>query len=158
MRVLRFLVSCLAALGLFLLGGCASRSTPPSLAVSLVDVRPQEATTFETRLLVTVRLTNPSPTDISFKGSSHELVINGRTMGGAVGSEPVTVPALTSITHETTLNLSNIALIGLARELQRQPTATYSIRSTLFTGGAFSRSVRAEHAGMIDLAALADGR
>lgn len=158
MRLLRLLAPCLAALGLVILGGCASPSTPATLAVSLVDVRPQEATTFETRVLVTVRLTNPSPSDISFKGSSHELVINGRTMGGAVGAEPVTVPALTSVTHDTTLNLSNIALLGLIRELQREPTATYAIRSTLHTAGAFSRSVRAEHAGMIDLAALADGR
>ncbi len=158
MRLLHFLIPSLAALGLLILGGCASPSAGPALAVSLVDVRPQEATTFETRLLVTVRLTNPSPTDISFKGSSHELVINGRAMGGAVSSEALTVPALSSVTQETTLNLSNIALIGLARELQRQPAATYSIRSTLFTGGSFSRSIRAEHAGMINLAALADGR
>lgn len=158
MRLLRLLAPCLAVLGLVILGGCASPSTPSSLAVSLVDVRPQEATTFETRLLVTVRLTNSSPTAISFKGSSHELVINGRSMGGAVGADHVTVPALTSVTHDTTLNLSNIALIGLVRELQREPTATYAIRSTLYTAGAFSRSVRAEHAGMIDLAALADGR
>jgi len=157
MRLLRFFAPCFAVLGLLLVG-CASPSASPAFAVTLVDVRPQEATTFETRLLVTVRLTNQSQSDLSFKGSSHQLVINGRAIGGAVASEALTVPALTSVTQETTLNLSNIALIGLARELQRQPTANYSIRSTLYTSGAFSRSIRAEHAGTIDLAALANGR
>jgi LEA14-like dessication related protein len=158
MRLLRLLAPCFAALGLLILGGCASPSAGPALAVSLVDVRPQEATPFETRLLVTVRLTNPNPSEISFKGSSHELAINNRAMGGAVSSEIVTVPALSSVTQETTLNLSNIALVGLIRELQRQPAASYSIRSTLFTSGVFSRSVRAEHSGKIDLSAIADDR
>jgi LEA14-like dessication related protein len=157
MRLSRLIAPCLLVATL-LAGACATPRSTSNVAVSLVDVHPQEATTFETRLLVTVRLTNPTTSELTFKGSSHELVINGRAIGGAVGGTPFTVPALSSVTHETILNLSNIALIGLARELQRQPSATYSIRSTLHTGGPFSRAVRAEHAGMIDLAALADFR
>ena len=142
----------------FALGGCATATRSVAPGISLVDLRPIEATAFETRLRVTVRVTNREDAPLTFSGSRHELTINGRAMGSALGAESLTVPALSTATQETTLNLSNFALIALARELQRQPTARYSIRSTLFTPGLLKRSVTAESMGEIDLGALAEGR
>lgn len=142
----------------FALGGCATATRSPAPGVTLVDVRPIEATAFETRLRVTVRVTNRGDEPLTFIGSRHELTINGRAMGSALGAESLTVPARSTATQETTLNLSNFALLALARDLQRQPTARYLIRSTLFTPGLLKRSVSAESAGEIDLGALAEGR
>jgi LEA14-like dessication related protein len=143
---------------IFTLGGCATATRSSAPGVALVDVRPIEATAFETRLRVTVRVTNPGDAPLTFSGSRHELTINGRAMGSALGAEPLTVPALSTATQETTLSLSNFTLLALARDLQRQPTTRYTISSTWFIPGLLKRSVSSENMGEIDLGALAEGR
>jgi LEA14-like dessication related protein len=146
----------LASLVFLLSPGCAtfSKSTD-DLAVTLADLRPIEATTFETRLALTVRFTNQSPRPLSLSGSRHALALNGRTVGTAVSAEPLELPALSTQTQEITLNLSNFSLLALVRELQRNPVALYKIESTLFASGAFSRSLRAQQTGTLDLSTLA---
>ena len=146
----------LAALLLALSPGCATfpRSTD-DLAVTLANLHPIEATTFETRLALTVRFTNQSPRPLSLSGSRHSLALNGRTIGTAVNAEPLELPALSTQTQEITLTLSNFALLGLVRELQRNPVALYRIESTLFTSGTFSRALRTRQTGTLDLTALA---
>lgn len=146
----------LTALLLAFSPGCATfPKASDALAVTLADLRPIEATTFETRLALTVRFTNQSPRALSLSGSRHNLTLNGRTVGTAVSSESLELPALSTQTREITLNLSNFALLALVRELQRKPVALYRIESTLFVPGAFSRALRTEQTGTLDLSALA---
>lgn len=147
----------LFALACALLPGCATapRATADDVAVTVVDVRPLEATAFEARLAVTVRLTNQSPRPLAFTGSRHALTLNGRAIGTAVNPEAVELAALTTTTREVTLNVSNFALLGLVREVQRSPSVRYEITSTFFAPGAFARDLRVAHSGALDLAALA---
>jgi hypothetical protein len=145
---------------LALLTGCVSgprANEVPALAVTLADVRLLETTAFETRLSVTLRLTNQTPHELTFSGDRHLLVLNGRSIGAAVGAEPLALPALTSVTREVTLNASHLALLGLIRQLQREPTVRYELDSTLFVPGVFARDIRASHSGVIDLSSLAQG-
>ena len=72
-----------------------------------------------------------------------------------MSAEPLELPALSTQTQEITLTLSNFALLGLVRELQRNPVALYRIESTLFTSGTFSRALRTRQTGTLDLTALA---
>ncbi len=150
------LAFCLAALVLLLSPGCATfPKTSDDLVVTLADLHPVEATTFETRLALTVRFTNQGPRPLSLSGSRHSLALNGRTVGTAVSAEPLELPALSTQTQEITLNLSNFALLALVRELQRNPVALYRIESTLFAAGTFSRALRTQQTGTLDLTALA---
>lgn len=137
--------------------GCATTGrTPSQLAVSLVGVRIIEASPFETRLTVTVRLTNRGPEAVAFTGSRHELTIQNRAIGLAVDNTDLTLSGLSSVTQEVELALSNFALVGLARDLQRDPQARYEIESTFFGVGAFRSKVRTGAEGVIDLRNLAD--
>jgi LEA14-like dessication related protein len=151
------LVVFLFALACALLPGCATapRAAADDVAVTVTDVRPLEATAFETRLLVTVRLTNQSPRPLTFTGSRHALTLNGRAIGTAVNPDAVELAALTTTTREVTLNVSNFALLGLVREIQRTPSVRYEITSTFFAPGAFARDLRTVHSGSLDLGALA---
>lgn len=151
------LVAFFIALACAFLPGCATapRATADDVAVTVTDVRPLEATAFEARLAVTVRLTNQSPRPLAFTGSRHALTLNGRAIGTAVNPEAVELAALSTTTREVTLNVSNFALLGLVRDIQRSPSVRYEITSTFFAPGPFARDLRVAHSGDIDLAALA---
>lgn len=141
-----------------LLGACATAPRVSPVAVGLVNLEAREATAFETRLAVTVRFTNESPEPLALRGSSHKLVLNGRDLGAAVGGEPLDIPALSSVSQELTLSLSNFTLLALARDLQRDPAAFYEIESTLYPASRLGRNLRVSKTGRLDLRALAAPR
>ena len=149
-------VRLLLAAALLAFAGCSTvpRSST-DVVVSLSDVLAGDATSFETRLTVLVRLTNQSPDALEFSGARHEVSLNGRVIGTAVTNTPLALPGLSSATQEATLNLSNFTLLGLIRELQRDPAATYKIESTLHGSGALTRPLRIEQNGLVDLRSLA---
>ncbi len=140
------------------LGGCATAPRVSPVAVTLANLEAREATAFETRLALTVRFTNESPEPISLRGSSHKLTLNGRDLGSAVGGESVEIPALSSVSQELALNLSNFTLLALARDLQRDPAALYEIQSTLYPASRLGRPLRITKTGRIDLRELAAPR
>lgn len=149
-------IRALLATALLLLAGCATLPRASSdVAVTLADVRAGDATAFETHLTLVVRLTNRAPAAFGFSGARHEVSLNGRVIGTAVTNEALALPGLSTATQEVELNLSNFALIGLVRELQRNPSATYEIESTLFGSGAFARPLRTSRLGTVDLRGLA---
>lgn len=155
-RPLPLLAVFLAALVLALVPGCATFSkSSDDFAVTLADLRPIEATAFETRLAVTVRFTNQSPAPRSLSGSRHALTINGRSVGIAVSNTALTVPGLSTTTQDVDLTLGNFALLRLVGELRHNPVALYEIESTLYVSGALSRPLRARQTGTLDLATLA---
>ncbi len=154
MHLRRFspLVCALLLLGL---AGCASTPRPAErLSVGLVDLRPLDSTLFESRLVLVVRITNPSPDPLRFGGSRHELALNGRSLGTAVSPESIEVPGLSTATREFTFNLSHLALLPLVQELRGQPLARYEIESTFYGAGTRSRGLSARQSGAIDLAGL----
>jgi len=138
--------------------GCATAPRASPVAVTLANLEAREATAFETRLAVTVRFTNESPEPLTLRGSSHKLTLNGRDLGSAVDGETVEVPALSSVSVELPLNLSNFTLLALARDLQRDPSALYEIQSTLYPTSRLGRPLRITKTGRLDLRALAAPR
>lgn len=150
------LVRALFAAACLVFAGCATLPRASSdVAVTLSDVQAGDATAFETRLTLLVRLTNQGPDAIELTGTRHEVALNRRVIGTAVSNTPISLPGLSSVTQEVELNLNNFALIALVRELQRDPAAAYRIESTLHAAGAFTRPLRIEQAGFIDLRSLA---
>jgi LEA14-like dessication related protein len=128
-----------------------------ALEVTLADLNSVEATAFETRLTVVVRITNLGAEPLAASGASQKLILNNRTMGTAVSDQAFTVPALGTTTQELTLNLSHFALLGLARELQREPVARYRLEGRLHLAGALRRSVPFTSEGVLRLDDLAAG-
>lgn len=152
-RRLGLLLIALAGLGL---GGCASfRRSSDDVAVVLTNLRPLEGTAFESRVVLTIRVTNAGPEPLRLSGSRHRLVLNGHALGFAVSPEALELAGLSTVTQETTFNLSHLALIPLVGELRREPTALYEIESTFFGAGILSRGVSTRHTGRVDLSALA---
>lgn len=138
------------------LAGCASfRRAPDLITVGLADLRPMDSTAFESRLALTVRVTNSSPEPLRLSGSRHRLVLNGRALGTAVSPETLEVPGLSTTTQELTFNLSHLALLPLVQELRRDPTARYEMVSTFFGAGSLSRGFTTKQSGALDLAGLA---
>jgi LEA14-like dessication related protein len=153
----RFLVfafaSVLACAGL---GGCASlRRSSEDVSVSLANLRPLESTALESRLVLTIRVTNASPEALHLSGSRHRLALNGHALGVAVTPEAIELPALSTTTQEVVFNLSHLALIPLVRELRQEPAARYDIESTFFGASRSSRGMTARHTGRLDLSGFA---
>lgn len=142
-----------ASLGL---GGCASfRRSSEDVSVSLVNLRPLESTAFESRVVLTVRVTNASPGPLRLSGSRHRLALNGHALGVAVTPGALELPGLSTATQEVVFNLSHLALIPLVRELRQEPAARYEIESTFFGSGSSLRGVTARQSGRIDLSGFA---
>lgn len=147
------LVAILACAGL---GGCASlHRDSKDVSVSLANLRPLESTALESRLVLTIRVTNAGPEALRLSGSRHRLALNGHALGVAVTPEALELPALSTTTQEVVFNLSHLALIPLVRELQREPVARYDIESTFFGAGGASRGLTSRHEGRLDLSGLA---
>lgn len=144
------------ALACLALGGCASfRRASDEVSVTLVNLRPLESTAFETRLVLTVRVTNAGPEPLRLSGARHRLALNGRSLGSAVTPEALEIPGLSSTTQEATFNLSHLSLLPLVQELRRDPAARYEMDSAFFGAGARSRGLTTRHAGRLDLSAFA---
>jgi LEA14-like dessication related protein len=143
--------------GLFaLLAGCATLSPPPSVGVSVVDVRPLESTLLETRVELTLRLTNESAQALAFAGSSHRLYVNDSYVGRAVSGEAVNVPAFGTATPKVTVYLENLTLLRKATEFSQAPAKlAYRLESRLHpAAGTLFGDVKVATTGMIDLAGL----
>lgn len=141
---------------LALLAGCATLSPPPAVAVSVVEVRPLESTLLETRVELTLRLTNESAQALAFAGSTHRLYVNDSQVGRAVSSEALTLPAFGTATPKVTVYLENLTLLRKAAEFSQAPARlAYRVESRLHpAGGGWLGDLTLSTSGMIDLAGL----
>jgi LEA14-like dessication related protein len=146
-----------AAAGLCLLLGvvgllsCATVDLePPSL--TLVDLRPSEATLFETTLSVKLRISNPNPEPLTLEGGSFKLTLDGRKIGRGLTAETVTVDRLGSEIIEATFHISNASLLLRLRELLEVQTVTYAVTGKLYTRqSGRTRNLKVQSSGRLDL-------
>lgn len=138
------------------LAGCATLGPAPSVAVSVVDLRPLQSTVLETSVELTLRVTNESARELALAGSSHKLYVNDSYVGRAVSNAPVTVPALGTTTPTLTVHLDNLALLRKAAEFAHAPgKLAYRLESRLHpAGGALFGDLKVTTIGELDLAAL----
>ncbi len=84
--------------------GCRSLERPE---VFVTDVTPLEATVFEQRLQVDVRIQNPNDEEIAVRGLDFKLDINGARLARGVSNQSFVLPALgeaqTSVIASTTV-------------------------------------------------------
>lgn len=77
-----------------LLSGCALLGERPAAPeVSLANISLQDATLFEQRYLLTLRIQNPNPFALPIGGMQYQLDINGEAFAHGVSDDKVSVPA-----------------------------------------------------------------
>lgn len=128
-------------------GGCASRRGP---AVSLVNVRLNEATALETTATFTLRLSNEEPEAVRFSGAVHKIYLNGRFVGKGLSADTVVVPRLDTLTQDVTVHLSNLALAARVKPVITSKRFDYRIES-VFHGESGAHRLRSESEGRLDL-------
>jgi LEA14-like dessication related protein len=141
-----------------MLGGCATLSRPGSVSVTLVDVRPLQASLLESTVAVTLRYTNEAMEPVSLEGSSHRLYLNESYVGRAVSDERVSVPRLGTVTQTVTVHLENLTLMRKAGELAKSPRIGYRLESRLHPAeGQGFGSMKAMATGELDISGLGLG-
>jgi LEA14-like dessication related protein len=154
MKSLRPVVALLLSLGIFG-AGCATFSRAGGVGVTVVDIRPTQASLLETAVSLTLRLTNEAMEPLALAGSSHRLYLNDSYVGRAVSNERVAIPQLGTATQTVTVYLENLTLVRKATELSRAPKIAYRLESRLHPAeGAGFGSIKATTTGELDLRGL----
>jgi len=116
-------------LGALSLGGCASVSPnlePPRL--SLAGLELVDATLFEQRFLLKLRVQNPNEFSLPIKGLDYELELNGQAFARGLSNKAVTVPRLGSEVIEVEA-ISNLAgIVNQVRQVSRGDDYTFGYR------------------------------
>jgi LEA14-like dessication related protein len=139
---------------LLLISGCATLPDSEELEVSLVDVRPVEATAWETTAQFTVRLQNSSPDPMTLDGGAYKIYLNDTYVGQGLSGERVELPRLGTATQVVTLHLKNFTLARKIYGASKTLQASYRVRSTLYVlskEGRGSRTLRTTKEGSLDL-------
>jgi LEA14-like dessication related protein len=113
-------VPILAALVVALMfGGCATMQAPLEPPhVGLTDMRIVDATLFEQRYALKVRVQNPNAVALPIKGMDYRLDINDVELGRGVSDNTVTVPAYGEAVLEITLVSSLGRILDQVRALK----------------------------------------
>jgi LEA14-like dessication related protein len=140
------------------LAGCAAMlpklETP---RLSLVSLRLQDASFFEQRLLLRLRVQNPNKLALPVRGIKLDFELAGEDFAQGVTARAFEVPALGEaefdmlITSNAATALLRIAKAGRARDKE---SIDYRIRGTLSTSLGLLRSVPFEEKGSIALETL----
>lgn len=155
MKRLRY--GCLSvATAVALLSGCVTPPDADSFDVSLVTLAGGNATLWETEAVVTVRLQNATPNDLTVTGAAHKLYLNGTYVGQGLSSEVITVPRLGTITQNITVHLKNFTVVRKVIGMQESRVAAYKVESRIYgaAAGGINRSFRARKEGSISLDAI----
>jgi len=95
----------------FILSSCATMQSPLEAPhVSLTDLRVLDATLFEQRFALKIRVQNPNAVALPVNGMNFRLDINDVELGRGVSDQSVTVPAYGEAVFEINL-VSNFARI-----------------------------------------------
>jgi len=150
------LLSLFLGLGALLLAGCSTAPRIGGVSVQVADLRPVDATLFETRATMTVRYINENVIPLGYSGASFQLRLNGSYVGKAVSDQPIGLPPLQSITQDVTLYLENAALLRQAIASARDGVVSYRLDTVLLqTLGEEKTRVKTSAEGSIDISALA---
>ena len=123
--------------------------TPPD--VTLVDVKLEDLTVFETSGTFTVRLSNENPDPLAVDGAVYKLYLGGRKVGRALSDARVEVPRLGSTVYEVDVYINNVALVARLLTLGQEKGLDYTIKGKLYVERPYGlRRMRFSRDGRID--------
>lgn len=122
---------CLIVLAL-LLPGCASwfiKGEPPEVLVT--NVTPLDATMFEQRLRVDLRVRNPNDFDYHLTGIDFTLNLNGKRLARGLASKEITVPRLGDAVMTIDTSTSTLDIMRQLLQLSQKQELTYDIKGVV---------------------------
>lgn len=115
-----------------LLPGCASwfiKGEPPEVLVT--NVTPLDATLFEQRLRVDIRVRNPNDFDYHLRGIDFTLNLNGKRLARGLGSKEMTIPRLGDAVMTIDTTTSTLDIVRQLIEFSQKQNLTYDINGVL---------------------------
>ncbi len=112
--------------------GCASlfmKGEPPEVLVT--NVTPLDATMFEQRLRVDLRVRNPNDFDYHLTGIDFTLNLNGKRLARGLGSKEVTIPRLGDAVMTIDTSTSTLDIVRQLLQLSQRQELTYDIKGVL---------------------------
>ncbi len=119
--------------------------------VQLADMVLLEATVFEQRMRVDLRIINPNDFDLKLDGIRFELEINDDVVARGVSDEDARVPRLGDALVSVATTTSSIALIRQIVEASSRSTLSYRLSGDHFLRHALQRTVAFEKSGSLPL-------
>ncbi len=131
--------------------GCATLEPFTAPDVTLVDVRFEDLTVFETSGTFTVRLSNENPDPVVVDGAVYKLLLGGVKVGKALSDARVELPRLGSTIYEVDVYINNVALVARLMTLGQERGLDYTIRGKLYVERPYgTRRLRFSRDGRID--------
>lgn len=158
----RFLCRALPSLLVAALAGCATVGTRlETPRLSLVGVELQDASFFEQRLLVRLRVQNPNDLVLPVRGLSVDFELDGEHFAEGVSARAFDVPAAGEAEFDmiVTANAATALLRIFGKERDRKPRELeYRITGKLSTSLGLLRSVPFDERGTVSLGSLGRGK
>lgn len=138
-------------LGGFGIAGCASLRGEDIIEpdVQLVNLVLQEATLFEQKLRIDLRIINPNDFDLPLDGLSFDLRVNGDRIARGTSSDSITIPRLGDGVMEVEAHTSSIAIVRQMIDPPRDGRYEYEIEGWVFLEGFGRRKVPFERSGTL---------
>ena len=114
---------------------CTTLEPVAAPEVSLVNLRFENATLFETTAVFTLRLSNGNAFPVAVDGGIFTMALNGVRIGRGMSSERVALDRLSTATIEVPVHVSNLALVFRARDVLQRGTVSYEVASRLHLAG-----------------------
>jgi LEA14-like dessication related protein len=130
------------------LAACAGPDLHPE--VTVVDLHFQDATLFEQRAEVVLRVRNPNDGALAVDGYRFNLDINGLHFARGLSDEVFTVPRLGEATTRARLTVSTMDILRQFTQLEGRSAMEYRIEGTLFVSGGLRRSLDFDQAGRLE--------
>lgn len=147
-----------ASLAALLAGGCTGLVGLEPPEVSLVDLRLDDMTVFETSGSFVVRISNENPEPIAISGGVYRLELNGLRVGKGLSSARVEVPALGTATDEVTLHVDHLRLATRLADMLRREELAYRLKVKLYLDTALGRrALRSDFDGRLSLSGALGG-
>lgn len=131
MNRLRVVAGLLAAL---MVSGCASwmmKGEPPEVLVT--NVTPLEASAFEQRLQVDLRIRNPNDFDLAVTGIDFRLDLNGNRLARGLGNKELVVPRLSDAVTSVETSTSTLQVVRQLLSFSGNQSLTYHLTGVVHT-------------------------
>jgi len=119
---------------LLLVTGCAtwfSKIEPPDVLVT--NITPLDATAFEQRLQVDLRIRNPNDFDLVVTGIDFKLNVNGERLARGLGNKEFTIPRLSDAVISVQTITSTFDLIRQFLSLSEKEDLAYDVSGVLYS-------------------------
>ncbi len=131
---MRHVIALAGLLAVLNLPGCASwlmRGEAPEVLVT--NVTPLEASAFEQRLQVDLRIRNPNDFDLAVTGIDFRLDLNGNRLARGLGNKELVVPRLSDAVTSVETSTSTLQVVRQLLSFSGDQSFTYHVAGVLHT-------------------------